>query len=364
MAETINQTLENLRIAIDEFTEKSGQCCQPKGSKTGSEPSTQEPEYGGIDDPYPDAESFFDARCNAANGIYDTVLGAVDWLDVNHVDLKAGLFGGLTSGLTFMALASGPVGWAIIAAGTIVTALIIWVVRETLDFAALSTSLDDKHEELVKALYNASNVTAARTNFLAILATATPTPSSALLYLIEVMLGEDVLNNIFEPRSDVAAYQSPDPIDCGGVTLAIWPFTASGEGWAFRDDSTGTNSASGAWGAGTQSWEMEITTTSGETGIAKGTIYLTGLSIAVDESNSVQFDFSETSDGVNSSKHLWVKFADTSEFEEVIVGGSGAGTIILSMTQTGTIEEIECSLSRKWNNASVFDRNILEVRVQ
>jgi len=364
MADNINQTLEDLRDAIEGFTEKSGQCCQPKGSKTGSEPSTQQPEYGGIDDEYQDIDAFFDARCNACNGIYDTILGTVDWLADNNVDWKAGLFGGLTTGLVFALVGAGPAGWAVAASGSIITGLAIWLIRETFDFSDLSTALDDVHDELVAGLYNTSDVPTAKQNFLSILGGATPTPSSAELYLIEILLSGDLLNNILEPRSDLATYQSPDPIDCGAATLQVWPFVATGEGWAFRDDSTGSYTAFGVHVPAREAWEINIVGLGTATGPrATGTIYITGLSIAVGVGNSVQLDYGPTGDGVNMSHHIKVIFSDASE-TEIQVGGTGAGTLILSMTATKTIAEIECSAGRNWQYAFNTTIDFDEVRVQ
>ncbi len=364
MADDINTTLEALRDAIKEFTQKSGQCCQPKGSKTGSEPSTQAPEYGGPDDEYPDQETFFDARCNACNGIYDTLLGVVDWLADNNVDWKAGLFGGLTTGLVFALLGAGPAGWAVAASGAIITGLAVWLIKETFDFSDLSTALDDVHEELVKGLYNTSDNQTAKVNFLSILGGATPTPSSAELYLIEIMLGGDLLNNILEPRSDMASYQSPDPIDCGTGALQVWSFVASGEGWVFEDQSAGTQSATGTWIVAKQAWEIELTIVSGNGAFARGAIKEDGLSIAVDVGNSVQLDYSATSDGYNSSQGIIVTYTDLSEDTVYSSGHSStAGTLILSITESKSIKEIEVTVAREDGNYN-YTLDLLEVRVQ
>lgn len=364
MADTINETLENLRAAIEEFTEKSGSCCASGGSKVGAVPVSDPPEYGGIDDQYPDAESYFDARCNACNGIYDTILEFVDWLDSNNVDLKAGIFGGLTTGITFALIGTGPAGWAIMASGVVVTSLAVWLIQEAFDFDALSTGFGSVHSDLVGALYNAQDVPTARANFLTVLAGATPTPSASELYLIELCLTEDVLNNIFNPRSDLGSYLSAAPIDCGGVTLQVWPFIATGEGWTFRDDSDGTYSASGVHVPARQAWEITIVglgTGSGPK--AMGTIFITGLSIAVDAGNSVQMDFGPLGDGVNASKHIKVIFSDLTELE-TSVPGSTSGTVILSMVATKTIAEIECWVQRNWSNAFNTTVDFREVRVQ
>lgn len=363
MADTINETLENLRAAIEANTAAAGQCCQPKGSKTGAEPSTQAPAYGEEGDEYEDEESFFNARCNSSNAIYDTILGLVNWLDDNAVEWKALAFGGLTAGLAFALLAAGPGGWAIGIAGTIVTSLSIWLIRESFDFGDLATALDDKHTELVKALYNTSDTGIARSNFLSILAGATPTPSSAELYLVEIAMGDDLLNNILEPRSDMAAYESPDPVVCGTFTTR-WTFPTE-EGWAFRDDSSGSYSATGEHVPGDGAWETELVGVGGASPTkAKGTIWIDSLSIAVVAGDSVQLDFGPLSSGPSSSKHIKVIYVDTSEYT-ISVPGIGAGTCILPITTPGTIEGIECWVQRSWFWVNfTFSMQFLEVRVQ
>jgi len=264
----------------------------------------------------------------------------------------------------FALLGAGPAGWAVAASGTIITSLAVWLIRESFDFADLSTALDDVHEGLVKGLYNTSDIQTARDNFLSILGGATPTPSSAEIYLIEIMLSGDLLNNILEPRSDMASYQSPDPIDCGAATLQVWPFVTTGEGWTFRDDSDGSYSASGVHVPAREAWEITIVGVgTGPGPRATGTIYITGLSIAVGVGNSVQLDYGPTGDGVNMSHHIKVIFSDASE-AEIQVGGTGAGTLILSMPATKTIAEIECSAGRNWSNPFNTTIDFKEVRVQ
>lgn len=366
MADNINRTLENLTTAINTFTEQASGCCESGGSKTGGTPNSETPTYGGIDDTYPDAQAYFDARCNAANGIFDTIAEFVTWLDDNNVDLKAGVFGGLTTGIAFALVGAGPVGWSIIAGGAVVTSLAIWIIQEILDFEDVGDALNDVHTELVGALYNSGDVPTARNNFLAILGGASPAPTTEELFLVELALTTDLLNNIFDPREDVAVYESPSPISCGALILQSWSFVASGEGWSFRDDSTAGYSSSGSWETSEEAWRISITGSGTSTSFrGKGTILITGLSIAVDVGNSVQADFSETSDGVSMSEHIKIVYADLSEQEQLFPGGAGATTRVLSIDRLGTIEEIEISASRSWQNSFTDEyEDIQEVRVQ
>ena len=365
MATNINATIEALRLALVEIAGRSADCCQGKGGKTGAGPSTQAPEYGGIDDKYPTAEDFFDARCNASNGVYDTILGAVTWLDDNSVDWKAGLFGGLTTGLIFGLLGAGPAGWAIVVAGTIVTSLTVWLIRESFDFADLATALGDVQDELVVSLYNAGSISTARQNFLSILEGATPAPSSAELTLIEIMLGDDLLNNVLDPREDMAEYQSPSPVDCGSFVLLTWTFPADAQGWTFRDDSAGASSASGVYNGPDEALEVTMNNAGGGSKpIAKGTWLKTGLSQAVTIGGSVQFDYSEPSDGINQGGHIWVKYSDLTTNTRTLALGTSAGTMIMTFPADKTVSEIECSLSRTTSSTNSHTADIEEVRVQ
>ncbi len=367
MAVNINATLENLRIALEENTEKSGECCSSKGSKTGSPPSQEVPEYGNPGDKYEDAESFFDARCSAANAVYDTILGAINWLDDNHIDLKAGALGGVATGLVLMALSSGPVGWALVAGSTIVAAMAVWVIAEVLDFEELAQSLDDVHEELVMSLYNASDPATGKANFLEVLGGATPDPDDNILFLIGLMLNDDVLNQVFDPRSDVADYTSDDPIDCGGVILR-WDFDADQESWTFRDDSTANASAVGSYDGTEEALSHAQIIISGGSGRKSRAVDVSPvLSQVVGAGNSVQADHDATSDGISVSRWLKVIYTDLSEYEVKKNPHTGAGTIVLSLTEPGTIETIELATQRSNGGSTTgysFTTKTLEVRVQ
>lgn len=367
MAVNINATLENLRIALEENTAGAGECCAAGGSKTGSPPSEEVPEYGNPGDKYPDAESFFDARCNGANAVYDTILGSIEWFDDNHIDLKAGALGGLTTGLVVMALSSGPVGWALVAGSTVVAGMAAWVVAEILDFEELAQSLDNVHDDLVSALYNAQDVPTARANFIEILGGATPDPDDNVLFLIQLMLNEDVLNQVFNPRSDVATYVSPDPVDCGGV-IVRWDFDADTESWTFRDDSTANASAVGSYdGTNEALSHAQIIVAGGSGRVTRAVDVSPVLAQVVGAGNSVQADHDAVSDGIVVSRKLTVTYTDTSEYVAVKPGHIGAGTIILSLTEPGTIEEIELETSRSNGASSTgysFTTKTLEVRIQ
>lgn len=318
----------------------------------------------GPDEQFPDQASYFDAKCNVANAIFDTILGMVDWLDNNDVDLLAGLFGGVTSGLLVAIAISGPMGWAWAVVGGLITGVAGYIVRLTVNFSDLSSALGDTHQECVMGLYNATNSGAAKVNFLSAVEAGSPAITSTESGLLGMLLGTDLLNNLFSPREDIVSYSSPSPIDCGDNLLQVWSFEASGEGWTFRDDSDGTYSASGLWlSGGEEAWETTLVGLGTDAGPkAKGTIYIDGLSLSGQVGGSVQMDFGALSSGPSSSKHIKVIYGDLSEYE-VSVPGTDAGTVVLSLTVAGTIETIETWVQRNWGTAFTVSMEFKEVRV-
>ncbi len=363
MAENINLTLENLREAIESLTADLGQCCTSKGQDIESPPSDGEISVG-EDEQFPDQTSYFEAKCSAANAIYDTIKAKVDWLRNNNVDLLAGVLGGVTTAITLALLLAGPVGWAVQLASVTVIALSTYLISHAIDFEDLQNALADVHDELVLSLFNASNATTAEVSFLAALAASSVPTTVIERDLIQIMLADDLLNLLFSPRQDVGVYQSPSPVDCGGGLLQVWSFVASGEGWSFRDDSTGTFSASAVWVSARESWEINLVGLGAPLGTAAwGTVLITGLSIAIPAGGSIQVDFGASEGSAIMSVLLKAIFSDVTEQEESIPSTSSAGTIVMTVPAAKTLSEIEFSFG-KWSS-SAFDltRDAEEVRV-
>jgi len=362
MAANINKTLEDLIAALEQMVENSGECCEAGGSKVEPPPSDGEISVG-PGEKFPTQEDYYNAKCNAANGIYDTILGSVDWFDNNVTALLAGAFGAVTSGLLFGLVISGPVGWGIILAEATIGALSAMIVGYTLNFDDISDALGEQHTEIVTALYNAGNALQASENFIIELDNAA-TPTTAIEQeLVSLMLTNSVLNELFDIGDTVVSYESPDPVVCGSV-LQRWTFAASGESWTFRDDSTGTYSATGVWNAGAQAWRIGLVGLGTGTGPrAEGRIFITGLAIAVDIGNSVQFDHSASEDSVVTGRNIKVIYSDASEQYFDAPSTSGPGTAVMSIEKSETIEEIEIGLGRNWQFAFNTYRDINEVRV-
>ncbi len=363
MAENINLTLENLRAAIEDFTEKSGQCCTSKGQDIESPPSDGEVSVG-EDEQFPDQTSYFVAKCNASNAIYDTILAKVTWLKDNNVDLLAGVLGGVTTAVTLALLFAGPVGWAVQLASVTLIGLSTYLISHAINFEDLENAVVDVHSELVLSLFNSFDTTTARNSFLTELAASSVPTTVVERNLIQIILSNDLLNLLFSPRQDVGVYQSPSPIDCGTAILASWTFPTDEEGWTFRDDSAGASSASGAYNGTDLALEITMNNAGGGSKpISKGTWLKTGLSIAVPVSSSVQFDYSAPSDSINQSKHIKIIYSDMTESNKTVTGGTTAGTLVITLPAAKTINEIECSISRTTSLTNSHTSDILEVRV-
>jgi hypothetical protein len=175
----------------------------------------------GPNEQFPDQETYFDAKCNVSNAIFDTILGIVDWLDDNDVDLIAGLFGGVTSGLLVAVAFAGPVGWAWLVVGSIITGIAGYIVKLAVNFSDLSDALGDTHDECVAGLYNASNALAAKTSFVEAVEDGSPVITSVESGLLSLFLVSDLLNNLFLPRDDIVNYVSPDPVVCPSCNDAL-----------------------------------------------------------------------------------------------------------------------------------------------
>jgi hypothetical protein len=333
------------------------------GQKVEDAPSNGEVSVG-PDEQFPDQASYFVAKCNASNAIYDTVLATVQWLETNNIDLLGGLLGGMTTALGMGLLISGPVGWAVTLAAVTVTGITTYLISQTIDFSDLEDALIDVHDELVLSLFNASNTITAKDSFIAEIAASTEPTTAIERDLVRLMLSSDLLNLLFDPRQDVGSYQSPSPVDCGTALLASWTYPTDAEGWTFRDDSTSPSSASGVYNAVDLALEVtKVNAGGGGRPESKGTWLKTGLSIAVPAGSSVQMDHSGTSDAIKQGGYMKVIYSDVSETIRSLDIGATAGTMVMTLPDAKTINDIECSLWRKTSAANTHTSDILEVRV-
>lgn len=356
---SVEQLLECICETLGTMSEQG----TSEGQDIESPPSDGEVSVG-PDEQFPDQESYFDAKCNASNAIFDTILAKVQWLKANNVDLIAGVLGGVTTAIALGLLLSGPVGWAIELAAVTVTGMASYLIKHAIELGDIEDALNDVHDELVLALFNSSDTNTARSSFLAELAASSESTTSIDRGLISLMLSNDLLNLLFDPREDVASYVSPSPVDCGAALLQVWSFVASGEGWSFRDDSTGAYSASGVWNSGNEAWTITIVGPGTPPGpIALGTILITGLSIAIPAGGSIQFDHGATGDSVIASRKVKAIFSDVTEQEFSATATYTAGTVVMTVPTAKTIAEIEISIGRNWTIPFNTTRDVQEVRV-
>lgn len=353
----IEELLECLCQNLTALAEKTDDTSQQvEGSLSDGIVSTGEGEQFGTQAEY------FDAKCNVANGIFDTIRELIQWLEDNDVDLLAGLFGGITSGILVGLALAGPLGWALALVSATIVSLGGYLIRYALNFVDVGDALDDTHEECVLALFNAGDATTAENNFITAVKAGSPTISGFEVKLLRVCLSSEMVNQLFSPRSDVAAYASPSPIDCGSAILALWTFPADVEGFVFSDDSDAPSSASGAYDAGLEALGCTLVTAPAGPR-SRASWEKTGLSIAVTPGASAQFDYTGTSDGINQSKYMLVTYSDATYEEKTVPNTATAGTLVLTLTATKTISSVLVQLSRSYNPGSTHTSEILEVRI-
>lgn len=355
-------------MAIDELLE----CiCEQLGELVAKTDDTSQEVEGSLSDgivttgeghQFETQSEYFDAKCNVANGIFDTLRGLVQWLEDNDVDVIAGVFGGVTSGLLVGLGLAGPVGWALALVSATTVTVAGFIIAYALDFEDVGNALDDTHDECVLALFNAGDAKTAEDNFILEVEAGSPAITSLESDLLRVLLSSEVLNQLYEPRSDVAVYGSLSPIDCGAAILALWSYPSDAEGFVFQDDSTSPSSASGLYDAANQALGNTLVAAGGGAR-TRASWVKTGLSIAVTPGASAQFDYTATSDGKNQSKYMLVTYSDLTFEEKTVPNTPGAGTLVLTLSETKTIAEVLVQLSRSYNPGSTHTSEILEVRI-
>ncbi len=241
MAVDINTTLENIKTAQDTLSTEIadlalsvGQlsqalndtieaCCKAQRetgtSDTDSPPSDGSVSIGGPGDQFGSQQEYLDAKCLAANAIFDTYRAIADKLHTEDVQGIMGLGAGATGALFALIMLAGPVSWAIVSVAGALLSLAISLVAVALDFENIRDALDNKKTLLINGLYQASNTASAKTGFMATLATATPTLTAPELTFTGYLLTHKSLNQLFGPNEDVLSYVPPSPTVCTG---ALW----------------------------------------------------------------------------------------------------------------------------------------------
>lgn len=241
MAVDINTTLENIKISQDTLSTEIadlalavGQlrasledtieaCCKAQReagtSDTDSPPSDGSVSIGEPGDQFGSQQEYLSAKCLAANALFDTYRTIAEKLHTEDVQGIIGLGAGITGVLFALILVAGPVSWAIVSVAGALLSLAISLVATTLDFENIRDALDNKKTLLINGLYQASDTTSAKADFMATLATATPSLTSAELTFTGYLLTHKSINQLFGPSEDVLAYVPPSPTVCTG---ALW----------------------------------------------------------------------------------------------------------------------------------------------
>lgn len=363
MSDNILQAIDNLATSIARMAD----CCEKGGLREGTATDppakTSDDVETGPGTPFPDLPTYYNAKCQVSNLIFDQVREWPDWLVDNHADLLAGVFGGITTGLV-LEMVIGPVGWALAAVELSLVALAAYLVTYTISFQDILDALDDVQDELVPGLYGAGSAEAARETFVSILGSASPSLGTVEIGFIRIVLNNALLNELFDPSPETLSHSPISDIDCT-ATIITWDFAGSGQGWEFVDESDGTCEANGQWlGELGGVWRINLISTPGGCSAAWGTIYIDGLNIPVDASNQVQADFAAPTGGEIVVDYLKVIFSD--ETSLVATNGTGddqAHTLTVNIVADKTITEIRAYCAHEFSSIFDYTIDILEVRV-
>lgn len=355
-------TLDQIAVALTKLAD--GTDVEDQGVDA---PSSDGDVATGEGEQFPTSDAYFDAKCAVANSIFDTTLGTVTWLKDNSSDLIDGAFGGVTSGLLLGLKQQGALGWAVSKVGAAMGILAALITRVTVPFDNLEDALLDVHEEAVVGLFNAQDAKTARASFIAVVDASAFPLSDSEEEMLEIILTSEMLNQLFQPRDDIAKYASPSPVDCGAAILEVWTFPVDEESWTFQDGSTANASAAGSYSASEKALLADqIILAGGSFRITRAVNVSPVISVAAVSGNSVQWDYSAPSDGVVVFRTLTVFFDDATEQEITKSGHTTAGTLVLTLENDKTIEGIECLTGRS-NGSSTsgwqFETLTFEVRI-
>lgn len=360
-----DEIFEVLNCICEQLTELTGQGVAE--GQTIEDPPLDGTITVGSGEQFPDQEAYFDAKCAVANAIFDTVLAMVDWLNGNQDDVIAGQFGGVTSGLLVGISAVGIASWVWDKVKTFTASLAGQIVSTVTDFAELSAAMNDTHQETVLAMFNASNTNSAEANAISAIQAGTPTIGTPETLMLKILLSSDMLNNLFDPRADLAAYVSPSPIDCGAAILQLWTFPTDVQGWTFVDDSDPGSSATRVYDAVNQAIENEYIVESAPNVSAFGINTSPSVSHALVPGSSVQVDYSAPSDApLNHGINVIAEFSDATEEETGILTFNMAGTRVLTISVTKTITNVRVECGRSTSGSaqgSTSQQHFLEVRI-
>lgn len=265
MAVDINTTLENIKTSQDTLsgeltalTEALDQltlalinavedCCKAQAAAGTSDidppPSDGAVSVGTPGDQFGSQEEYLDAKCLASNAIFDTYREIASILHTENVQDLLNIGAGVTGALFTLLVVAGPVAWAIVGIGGALLSMGISIISASLNFENVRDALDNKKDDLIDDLYQSSDTASAKADFLATLATATPTLTAPELKFVGFLLTFKSLNQLFSPGSEVLNYTPPSPTVC---TTALWTVAQGNPTTPLSGTSITVNSA---WGS-------------------------------------------------------------------------------------------------------------------
>lgn len=184
-------------------------------------------------------EGYLDDKCRVANVLHDRVLNMANTLDsvgvVNLLNLGVGTATAIIGGL----VAAGPAGWgALLVVGVVSGILLLIVQLSAGEFGTLATELDENQDDLICALFSATDAPGAREAYIDIL--DAQSVNVIVQQIVAFMLTNSVCNQLFQPTGSYVdgtdwisgGYTPTDCDGCGTDTLVFYEFggVAAGSG--------------------------------------------------------------------------------------------------------------------------------------
>ncbi|KKK90531.1 hypothetical protein LCGC14_2722080, partial [marine sediment metagenome] len=147
--------------------------------------------------------------------------------------------------------------------------------------------------------------------------------------------------------------------------LQVGSFTAGLDSWTHADIGEGNKPSTAAWNSLKQAIRTDYVIDD-DPGGSIHEYTSPAISTAVTPGATCQLDYSVTSDGQRTRFYLEVEYSDASIEFVIIDTAGGAGTVILTLTQSKTIDQVRIEGGRLWEwteAPSTYFEYIFEVRI-
>ena len=203
-------------IALLARTQATGgfDCGCPGGTGTEYDgPNEQQPTVFGPGEQWPTEQDYLDDKCHIANLMVQDYRQM--WVDLDNLDIDtltagvASLGIGIVASVIAATFATGPIGLTI---GVVAGLVSLFVGIPLFDLSDIIATIDANKNDLVCALYSASDASEAKTDFEAILATG---PLSFLETSAINLVGvNNFYNQLFTPQEGYESQTVSAPVDC------------------------------------------------------------------------------------------------------------------------------------------------------